>query len=404
MKHKGQKDTMFNFRFFRFCLTAALLACAAAGMSAPPAQAPLPKAAEPEATTLTPQATAFLKAIESNNVALVRQDLKADSALANLPILFYKGNTGRVSVPPLFQAAEDNNTEVMMLLLQAGAKANVEDFFTGTPLDQAAFFGGKEAVGLLLAHGADIEHQDHSNRTALYRAVEAGNADTLALLLAHGANVNACDLDGKSPLAVALDPPNPGPNHAAVLALLRRHGAKAKTLTPLEAAFLKAIDDSDAASVKQDLKVNPALANLPPTFDTGSRDDMSELPVLKAARNNDVQVMALLLKAGAKADAENDYGDTALNLAAFHDDADMITLLLAHGADIARRSSGLGQTALHQAVEGDHPGIVTLLLAHGANVNARNESGETPLALDSRSDLSADHAAILKLLRQHGGH
>ncbi len=392
---------MFNFRFFHFCLAASLLACAAAGVSAPPAQAPAPSAAKSK--TLTPQAIAFLKAIKDNNVALVRQDLKANPALANLPVSFYKGNTGRVSDPPLFQAAENNNIEVMTLLLKAGAKVNVEDFFTGTPLDQAAFSDGKEAVELLLAHGADIEHQDHSNRTALYRAVEGDNADTLALLLAHGANVNACDLDGKSPLAVALDPPNRKPGHAEVLTLLRRYGAKAKMLTPQEAAFLKAIDDSDAASVKQDLKINPALANLPPTFDTKSRDDMSELPVLKAARNNDVQVMALLLKAGAKADAENDYGDTALNLAAFHDDADMVTLLLAHGANIAHRSSGLGQTALHQAVEGDHPDIITLLLAHGADVNARDNEETTPLALAlDFSHRGMDRTAVSKLLRRHG--
>ena len=288
-------------------------------------------------------------------------------------------------------------------MLQAGAKVNEDDFFEQTPLDDAAFSGGKEAVELLLAHGADIKHQDHAGETALYRAVEADNAATLAVLLAHGADVNACTYDGKSPLALALDPPNRGPNHTQVLSLLRGHGAKARTLTPQEAAFLKAIDNSDAASVKQDLKVNPALANLLPIFDTGSRDDMIKLPVLTAAQSNDIPIMTLLLKAGAKPDAENEYGQTALSQAAFHDDADMVTLLLAHGANVAHRSSGHGQTALFEAVEGDHPDIITLLLAHGADVNAHDNDGATPLAIAlGFSQRGQDHTATVKLLRRHG--
>jgi len=174
-------------------------------------------------------------------------------------------------------------------------------------------------------------------------------------------------------------------------------------LTPEEAAFLKAIDDNDLASVKRDLKRNPALANLPPTFNVGSLDNMTELPVLTAARSNDVPVMTLLLKAGANPDAENDFGQTALSLAAFYDNADLVTLLLAHGANVAHRNNGHGQTALYEAIGGDHPDIITILLAHGANINTRDIEGATPLAIAlGYSSRGQDRTAVVKLLRRHG--
>ncbi len=213
-----------------FCLAVCLLTCAAAGVSAPSARTPLPSAAKPKTKMLTPQAAAFLKAINDNNVAFVRQKLKVDPALANLPST-YDDNSGITTDPPLFEAAGSassyfDDTQMMLLLLKAGAKVNAEDEGRETALDQAAFYGGKEAVALLLAHSATIEHRDNLGRTALHEAISGDSADAVAVLLAHGANVNARDDEGRTPLAMALDPSNHGFNRAAIVELLRQHRAK----------------------------------------------------------------------------------------------------------------------------------------------------------------------------------
>lgn len=181
---------------------------------------------KPGPKTLTPQEAAFLKAIDDNDAAAVGRELKADPALANLPPSFDKGNSGTVSDPPLFEAAFHDDMQVITLLLQAGAKVNAETESRETALDQAAFFGGKKEVALLLAHGANVAHRDDFGRTALNRAIEGDNADAVALLLAHGANANVRDEEGKTPLAQALDPSNHGFNRAAIVKLLRQHGAK----------------------------------------------------------------------------------------------------------------------------------------------------------------------------------
>lgn len=217
---------MLNSCFINSCLAAFLLTCTGAGLSAPPAQAPPPRTAHPKTKTLTPQAAAFLKAIDDDDAASVGQKLKADPALANLPPSFDKGNSGTVSDPPLFEAAFHNDIQVITLLLKAGAKVNVETESGETALDQAAFFGGKGSVALLLAHGANVAHRDVFGRTALNRAIDGDNADVVALLLAHGANFNARDVGGRTPLAQALDPSYHGFKRAAILKLLRQHGAK----------------------------------------------------------------------------------------------------------------------------------------------------------------------------------
>ena len=184
---------------------------------------------------------------------------------------------------------------------------------------------------------------------------------------------------------------------------LPRSGPKINTITPQAAAFLKDIDDNDLAAVKQKLTANPSLANSPEAFTHGDTGSLSEPPLLEVGFVNSPQIAALLVQYGANVNAENSFGETPLSEAARFSARGVVAILLAHGAKVNHKDPE-GQTALHSAVEGDDPATVALLLAHGADVNARAESGKTPLALalDSRSDHSADHAAIIKLLRQHG--
>jgi len=180
----------------------------------------------PKIGTITPQAAAFLKAIEDKDPAVVEQKLKADPTLANAPSAFYHGQSGSVSEIPLSAAAFRGDTQIAVLLIKYGANVNAEDDFKETALDRAARFSSKGVAALLLAHGARIGHRDAMGRTALHEAVEGDDPATVALLLAHGADVNARDQDGKTPLAVALAFPDPSADHAAILNLLRRHGAK----------------------------------------------------------------------------------------------------------------------------------------------------------------------------------
>lgn len=172
---------------------------------------------------ITPQAAAFLKAIEDEDPVAVERQLKADRALANTPPAL---NGKLISQPPLSMAAFEGNTQIAALLIKYGADVNAEDHFQATALDKAAFFSNKAVAALLLAHGARIGHKDVFGQTALHQAVQGNDPGTVALMLAHGADVNARDEDGKTPLALALQYTGQSEGHTVILKLLRQHGAK----------------------------------------------------------------------------------------------------------------------------------------------------------------------------------
>lgn len=90
-----------------------------------------------------------------------------------------------------------------------------------------------------------------------------------------------------------------------------------------------------------------------------------------AARNNDTKTVTLLLAAGFPLDARSQHNATALHWAAFHGNRELVTRLLAAGADAKDTNNEYRGTPLDWATHGsrngwykdtgDHPGTLQLL-------------------------------------------
>jgi ankyrin repeat protein len=88
-------------------------------------------------------------------------------------------------------------------------------------------------------------------------------------------------------------------------------------------------------------------------------------------------------------------GFTPLQLACFFGHYDIAAFLVAEGADIhAVAKNAMSIQPLHAAVAGQSAEIVKLLIEHGADANARQQSGFTPL-MAARQNNSKEIESLL---------
>lgn len=153
--------------------------------------------------------TALMKAVKSNDTAaatrLVTEGVDVDQ-------------TDPSGDAPLIMAAYLGHTEIVGLLLEAGADVAVVDpNMRATALHAAAYAGNAEAARLLIEHGVDIDAQGPVNGyTALHDAVWQNRVETARVLIEAGANTGLTSHAGETPLVFAR-----ARGHSEIVALLQ---------------------------------------------------------------------------------------------------------------------------------------------------------------------------------------
>lgn len=255
---------------------------------------------------------------------LVESGLKTDEALAGLGDVT-ESRWASKGWTDLHVAAAFDRTEEILSLVRASEERrplDCRDKEGRTPLHLAASKGNERCARVLAGAGADVNAASKDGRTALYRAAANGDRRMVELLIELGADPTISSMDrGRSAIDVARDK-----GHTEVVNLLQRGEA-----------------------------------------------------VLEAARCGDLNHLESLLDRDASVSFHDQYGLTALHVAAIKGHKDAVMMLVELGSADLECQDHEGHTPLHLAVEGGHAETVEVLVNIGANVNAESKKGATPL-------------------------
>lgn len=153
-----------------------------------------------------------------------------------------------------------------------------------------------------------------------------------------------------------------------------------------DAALVDAVFSGDDLSLIKQLLADGADVNATNSNATNSGGRFSVLMIAAAngckfaSYKERLEIVTLLLNAGAKIDVLNNRGVTALMCASCYGYTEIVKMLLDLKVDPNRRDE-LKNTALHYAAEEGYSKIVEMLLQAGAYVNPKNIDGKTPLDL-----------------------
>ncbi|XP_043274128.1 ankyrin repeat domain-containing protein 50 isoform X4 [Venturia canescens] len=282
--------------------------------------------------------------------------------------------TDRHGQTPLNLAARHGYTDVVRVLLAAGASADHADCDGWTALRAAAWGGHTQVVTILLERGAAVDHQDKDGMTPLLVAAFEGHRDVCELLLEYEADVDHCDATGRTPLWAAASM-----GHGSVVALLLFWGCYVDSIDNEGRTVLSVAAAQGGTDVVKQL--------LDRGLDEQHRDNSGWTPLHYAAFEGHIDVCEALLEAGAKVDEADNDGKGALMLAAQEGHVSLVERLLdQHAAPIDQHAHD-GKTALRLAALEGHYDTVKILISHNADVNAKDADGRSTLyilALENR--------------------
>ena len=279
-----------------------------------------------------------------------------------------------------YRAIREDDTQAVRALLRT-ANVNERDDRGTTPLAYAAAVGSPSMVGLLISAGADVNAQNAFGVSPLMLAI--GEPAKVSLLVSHGADVNAKSKVGRTPLLLACMVSG----NSATVHLLIEKGAvvavrdDAMKITPLLAATAANDGQTIDLLLKHGAPVN-------------DQNIGGITPLMNASGYGNLAVMRRLLLQGANVNAVSGpqiappvkNGPLALGLltplmmAATTGGAEAVQLLLGSGAKPDARDVR-GMTALMLSVASDHadPKAAAKLLAAGADPNLKDLSGESAI-------------------------
>uniref|UniRef100_A0A8I5T6M0 Ankyrin repeat domain-containing protein 27 n=1 Tax=Pongo abelii TaxID=9601 RepID=A0A8I5T6M0_PONAB len=335
---------------------------------------------------------------------------------------------------PLHLACQKGYQSVTLLLLHYKASAEVQDNNGNTPLHLACTYGHEDCVKALVYYDVESCRLDIGNEkgdTPLHIAARWGYQAIIETLLQNGASPEIQNRLKETPLKCALNSKILSVMEAYHLSFERRQKSSEAPVQSLQRSvdsisqesstssfssmsagsrqeetkkdyrevekLLRAVADGDLEMVRYLLEWTEE--DLEDAEDTVSAVDpefchpLCQCPKCAPAQKRLAKVPA----SGLGVNVTSQDGSSPLHVAALHGRADLIPLLLKHGANAGARNADQA-VPLHLACQQGHFQVVKCLLDSNAKPNKKDLSGNTPLIYAC----SGGHHEVVALLLQHG--
>ena len=268
-------------------------------------------------------------------------------------------------------AVREKATDVVQVLIDAGADINILNNYGHSLLHDACEFGSLEIVKMLVSVGAGVRVTNGERHTCLHAAAEAGHTEIVRYLVSlPDVDVNQETVDSYTALHRAVI-------HVErdVVQVLIDAGADIDTQnnegrSPLLSACVEGTFDTVKMLVR-------AGAEVRATDDEG----VTCLHYAACRRGHTETVRYLVGLPEVDVNHRDAHNHTALHRAALNANTYAVQVLIDAGADINTQNSEEGRSPLHSACASGALGVVKMLVRAGAGVRATSDDGDTCLIL-----------------------
>ena len=307
-------------------------------------------------------------------VDLLLEDPVTRSAI-NLDALNKRGESA------LHIACSRGAKNIVISLLDHGARTDLVDVYGDTALHNAAIKNNLEIVNLLLScpqnKKAIINTQNLRGQSSLHVACLKGSGEVVKILLDHGADMHLLDEDDDTALYYAVKKKHPEVvkylledlmNHTVDFNIRYKAG---KTVLHYASQF--GLDSIVRRYLELGVK-------------TDFVDAKGNIPLFNAVKGNHTEVAKLLLDNMSNQtidlNIQNKRGQTLLHYACFNGMDPVVKTLLEHDVKTDAKEED-EETPLHWAVAGNHISVVKLLLGsqnqQAVDIDATDKNGQTAL-------------------------
>ena len=292
-------------------------------------------------------------------------------------------------------AHEENNGTPLMLACESVNKKAIDSIYKNSGHDvTSSAYNYFDAVSLLIDQGADVNLQDNSSYSALHFAAGSSHKYGVAINV-YGFYVNIITGD-KCPSRMV---PSQHNNMKVVNCLLQ-NGAKVDLQDEDgQTALFHALQNKGIPfGILSSLVKNGANLNTRRKYDKCT----PLMSVTQSCGIYEEQLVTWLVENGDDVDLQDKDGLTALHYACKTDNScEVVSCLIKNGANI-NACTGNKVTPLMRAAKKGNSDVVSLLIAHGANVDLQDKDGDTAFHYTACEEDSLDkmpmEKTILKLL------